>query len=71
MGRYTKGQFDAEEAELTASIEQKKNLKPRIKKIENMNLPYHEIVMKDGTICDLVNIFIFNLSKSNETFHHM
>jgi hypothetical protein len=26
-----------------------------------MNLPYYEIVMKDGTLCDLVRILIFHI----------
>ena len=27
--------------------------KPLRKKIESLNMPYYEIIMKDGTLCDL------------------
>ena len=32
---------------------QQKHRKPLHKKIESLNMPYYEIVMTDGTLCDL------------------
>ena len=32
---------------------QQKHRKPLRKKIESLNMPYYEIIMKDGTLCDL------------------
>ncbi len=56
LGRYTKEQFNSESLDLQALIDQGNLRKPPKKKIETMNLPYYELEMVGGTICDLVNI---------------
>ena len=56
LGRYTKEQFNSESQDLQALIDQGNVRKPPKKKIETMNLPYYELEMTGGTICDLVNL---------------
>jgi endoplasmic reticulum lectin 1 len=42
-------------AELRKKLEANKNEKLKYKKIDGLNLPYFEVEMIDGTVCDLNN----------------
>ncbi len=50
LGKYDVEKFEAENAALKA---QEPRRKPPKKRIETLNMPYYELVMDDGTICDL------------------
>jgi endoplasmic reticulum lectin 1 len=49
LGKWTKEMT----AELRKKIEANRNEKLRFKKIDGLNLPYFEVEMIDGTLCDL------------------
>lgn len=51
LGKWTKDMT----AELRKTIEANRNEKLRYKKIDGLNLPYFEVEMIDGTLCDLNN----------------
>jgi len=46
-------QFDEEMAELEREAARGQTRKPLKRKIENMNMPYYEVIMAGGTTCDL------------------
>jgi len=49
LGTYSKEQFYADKEALKLSEPKK----PRKKRVESMNMPYYELVMTGGTLCDL------------------
>lgn len=53
MGRYNAEQFELELKELKQDIEAGRARKPPKIKIETMNMPYFQLHMTDGTLCDL------------------
>ena len=52
--------------ELRKQLEANKNEKLKYKKIDGLNLPYFEVEMIDGTLCDLNNEVI---TDSASIFH--
>lgn len=69
LGRYTEEQFDADEAKLKIEM-QEKSQRRQAKKLDGSDLPFFELVMKDGTICDLVISIslLITLFQSSVTF---
>jgi len=61
LGRYNEEQFKEDEAMLESEMKQE-SLRRKSKKLDSTDLPYFEIFMKDGTLCDLVK-YLF-LAKS-------
>lgn len=53
LGRYSKESFDQDHAAMKKSVEEGTLKKPQKKRIETMNMPYYELIMTDGTVCDL------------------
>ncbi len=53
LGRYDKETFDEQMVDLNKAIADGTLKKPQKKRIETMNMPFFELQMKDGTICDL------------------
>lgn len=53
MGKYDSQAFDEDLAELKKEIEEGTELKPQKMKIENMNMPFYQLTMEGGTLCDL------------------
>ncbi|TRY68484.1 hypothetical protein TCAL_01386 [Tigriopus californicus] len=53
LGRYNAEQYDLELKELKRDIEAGQARKPPKIKIETMNMPYFQLHMTDGTLCDL------------------
>ena len=49
LGYYNKEMHDAK----LKQVEEEKGKKPLKKKIESINMPFYELVMTDGTLCDL------------------
>lgn len=58
LGKYNKDLFAADRDSLRKAVDEAKAAgtalkKPRKRRVESMNMPYFELVMKDGTTCDL------------------
>ena len=53
MGKYSNEAYEAERKSLRESVREGKVKRPQKKRVETMNMPYYELSMKDGTICDL------------------
>ena len=53
LGYYSTEMHAENKKEYEENVQQKHHRKPLHKKIESLNMPYYEIVMKDGTLCDL------------------
>ena len=53
LGYYSTEMHAENKKEFEENIQQNHHRKPLHKKIESLNMPYYEIVMKDGTLCDL------------------
>jgi endoplasmic reticulum lectin 1 len=54
--KYYLGKWNKQKtADLRKSLEENRNEKLRYKKIDGLNLPYFEVHMIDGTLCDLNN----------------
>ena len=53
LGKYDSEKFDEQLAELKRQVAEGTARKPQKKRIETMNMPFYELVMEDGTICDL------------------
>lgn len=55
LGKYSKERFDEMLAQEKKDMENDITRHPPTKKIESMSMPYFELVMEDGTLCDLNN----------------
>jgi len=58
LGIYSKEMFVAERDSARKAVDEAAAAgiglkKPRKKRVESMNMPYFEVIMKDGTLCDL------------------
>ena len=53
LGKFTKEMFDELVAEHEKDLAGGITRHPPTKKIEGMNMPYHEVVMTNGDVCDL------------------
>lgn len=53
LGKFTKDMYDALVVDYEKDVANGITRHPPTKKIEGLNMPYHEILMTDGTICDL------------------
>ena len=53
LGKYDKDTYNADIEAIKDQVRLGKNKKPQKKRVETMNMPYLELTMKDGTICDL------------------
>merc|ERR1719341_33349 len=56
LGKYTKEKFAEMLAQEKKDIENDITRHPPTKRIESMSMPYFELVMEDGTLCDLNNM---------------
>jgi len=53
LGKFTKEMHDSLVADYDKDVANGITRHPPTKKIEGLNMPYHEILMTDGTLCDL------------------
>jgi len=53
LGKFNKEAYDFLVSEYDKDVANGITRHPPTKKIEGLNMPYHEIMMKDGTLCDL------------------
>lgn len=53
LGKFTKEMYDSLVADHDKDVANSITRHPPTKKIEGLNMPYHEILMTDGTLCDL------------------
>jgi len=53
LGKFNKEMYDSLVAEYEKDVANGITRHPPTKKIEGLNMPYHEILMTDGTLCDL------------------
>ena len=58
LGMYSKDMFAGERDSARKAVDEAAAAgiglkKPRKKRVESMNMPYFELIMKDGTLCDL------------------
>jgi len=53
LGKFTKEMYDQLVADNEKDVANGITRHPPTKKIEGLNMPYHEILMTDGTVCDL------------------
>jgi len=53
LGKFTKEMYDELVSEYDKDVANGITRHPPTKKIEGLNMPYHEIMMTDGTLCDL------------------
>ena len=53
LGKYDEDKFKADKEALRKQIDEGKDKKPKKKRVESINMPYYEMMMVDGTICDL------------------
>jgi len=53
LGKFNKEAYDFLVSEYEKDVANGITRHPPTKKIDGLNLPYHEILMKDGTVCDL------------------
>eukprot|EP00092_Neocalanus_flemingeri_P090692 GFUD01114871.1.p1 GENE.GFUD01114871.1~~GFUD01114871.1.p1 ORF type:complete len:513 (+),score=176.78 GFUD01114871.1:136-1674(+) len=53
LGKFTKEMYDSLVVENDKDVANGITRHPPTKKIEGLNMPYHEILMTDGTLCDL------------------
>jgi len=56
LGKFTKEMLDGLVADHERDTKNDITRHPPTKKIEGLNMPYYEILMTDGTICDLNNL---------------
>jgi len=56
LGRFDKEKYDELVAAHDKDVSEGITRHPPTKKIETMNMPYYEISMEDGTLCDLNNL---------------
>jgi len=53
LGKFTKEMYDSLVVDFDKDVANGITRHPPTKKIEGLNMPYHEILMTDGTLCDL------------------
>jgi len=53
LGKFTKEMFDQLVAEEQKDVEGEITRRPPTKRIEGMSMPYHEVAMEGGDLCDL------------------